>query len=51
MIEALRGPVESALDAAYLARPERFVRKAPQPPKLPGTVWINKPEDKVGPAQ
>jgi putative transposase len=39
------------LDAAHAAHPERCVRKAPQPPKPPGTVWINKPEDKVGPAQ
>lgn len=39
------------LDAAYLAHPERFVHKAPEPPKLPGTVWINKPEDKEDPAQ
>lgn len=28
---------------AYPANPERFVRGAPQPPRLPGAVWINKP--------
>ena len=39
------------LDAAFLAHPERFVRKAPKPPKLPGTVWINKPEEKEELAQ
>lgn len=30
---------------AYAAHPERFVRKAPEPPALPGASWINKPED------
>jgi putative transposase len=33
------------LDTAYATRPERFVRKPPQPPALPGPVWINRPED------
>ena len=32
------------LDAAYLAHPERFVRKPPTVGPLPGSVWINKPE-------
>ncbi len=31
------------LDAAYLAHPERFVRRAPNVQPLPGMVWINKP--------
>ena len=31
------------LDGAYAAHPERFVGKPPQPPQLPGAVWINKP--------
>ena len=31
------------LDAAYLAHPERFVRKAPTVQPLPRMVWINKP--------
>jgi putative transposase len=31
------------LNAAYLAHPERFVRKAPTAPPLPDMVWINKP--------
>ena len=26
------------------AHPERFVRQAPQPPKLPAAAWINRPE-------
>ena len=34
------------LDAAYATNPERFVSKPPVPPKLPETVWINKPDDK-----
>jgi putative transposase len=34
------------LTAAYHAHPERFVRKPPEPPKLPGASWINPPQDK-----
>jgi putative transposase len=48
---ATREARSQVLDAAYLANPERFVRKPPEPPRLPGTVWINKPEDKEDPAQ
>jgi putative transposase len=39
------------LTAAYHARPERFVRKPPAPPKLPGTSWINPPEEKEATTQ
>ncbi len=31
------------LNAAYVAHPERFVRKAPTPPAIPTAAWINKP--------
>ena len=48
---AIREARGHVLDAAHAAHPERFVRKAPEPPKLPGTVWINKPQDKEDPAQ
>ncbi len=34
------------LDAAYSARPERFVRRPPRPPALPNSAWINKPDSK-----
>lgn len=34
-----------ALDAAYLAHPERFINGKPQPPVIPTEVWINKPSD------
>jgi putative transposase len=30
------------LDGAFAAHPERFVRKPPQPPRLPDQVWINR---------
>jgi putative transposase len=33
------------LAAAYARTPERFVRKHPEPPALPTTVWINKPDE------
>ncbi|MDP9224405.1 MAG: IS3 family transposase [Actinomycetota bacterium] len=32
------------LQAAYAARPERFVRHPPRPPALPTGAWINKPD-------
>jgi putative transposase len=33
------------LQIAYAAHPERFVRRAPVPPPLPGPAWINKPTE------
>jgi len=33
------------LSAAYAAHPERFVRKHPEPPALPSTAWINRPNE------
>jgi putative transposase len=41
----------AVLDAAFAAHPERFVRKPPQPPRLPEAVWINKPLDPTEPPQ
>jgi hypothetical protein len=32
--------------SAYHAHPERFVSKPPAPPGLPGTSWINPPQEK-----
>jgi putative transposase len=32
------------LDAAYAARPERFVRQPPRPPTIPTHSWINPPD-------
>jgi len=39
------------LDAAYLAHPDRFVRKPPTPPKLPTTAAINPPDQTEEPTQ
>jgi putative transposase len=47
-VQAARADV---LATAYQQHPERFVRKPPTPPKLPGTSWINPPEDKEAAAQ
>ena len=33
------------LGAAYAAHPERFVRKAPEPPALPKVARINQPKE------
>jgi len=41
--QALHAERQRVLDAAYAARPERFVRRPPRPPALPTAVWINKP--------
>jgi putative transposase len=41
--EAVRAARADVLDLAYAANPERFVRKPPEPPKLPEAAWINKP--------
>jgi putative transposase len=43
--EQIIGARQAVLDGAYAAHPERFVRKPPQPPRLPEAVWINKPVD------
>jgi len=41
--ETVRAQRQQVLLAAYAAHPERFVRGAPQLPKLSKEVWINKP--------
>jgi putative transposase len=43
---AVRAGRAQVLDAAYQAHPERFVSGPPAPPKLPGTSWINPPQEK-----
>ena len=43
--EAVRAARQAVLADAYVAHPERFVRKHPEPPKLPTAVWINPPEE------
>jgi len=34
---------QEVLLKAYAAHPERFVKKVPEPPRLPEAVWINQP--------
>lgn len=48
LVREARGEV---LTGAYSAHPERFVRKAPEPPALPRPAWINKPAEEVMPTQ
>ena len=43
--EAVRAARQVVLADAYAAHPERFVRKHPEPPKLPTAVWINPPKE------
>ena len=40
----IREKRQTVLDAAYLAHPDRFVRRPPTPLHLPKEVWINKPQ-------
>ena len=42
---AIREQRQTVLDAAYLAHPDRFVRRPPIPLPLPKEVWINKPQN------
>jgi putative transposase len=48
---AVQAARASVLTTAYQNHPERFVRKPPAPPKLPGTSWINPREDKEAATQ
>jgi putative transposase len=43
---AVRAGRAQVLHAAYQAHPERFVSRPPAPPELPGTSWINPPQEK-----
>lgn len=49
--ERVREHRRSVLGAAYAVHPERFVRKAPEPPKLPTVAWINQPKEDAITAQ
>jgi putative transposase len=42
---AVRDARADVLTAAHTRNPERFVRKHPEPPALPTTAWINKPDE------
>ena len=44
LASAVRENRQVALNAAYAAHPERFVRRPPTPPQIPKEVWINKPK-------
>jgi hypothetical protein len=48
---AVRPDCAQILDAAYLIRPQRFITKSPAPPNLPGTSWINQPQEKEAATQ
>jgi putative transposase len=43
--DTVRAERAGVLTAAYARNPERFVRKHPEPPTLPTTAWINKPDE------
>lgn len=43
--ETVRDARADVLTDAYARNPEGFVRKHPEPPDLPTTAWINKPDE------
>ncbi len=43
--EQVRAARQVVLTDAYAIHPERFVRKHPEPPRLPTAVWINPPKE------
>ena len=45
LAQAVQDKRAAILTQAYTAHPERFVRKPPQPPRLPTTAWINQPDE------
>ena len=45
LAQTIRDKRSGVLDATYTAHPERFVRKPPEPPQIPETSWINRPDD------
>ena len=47
LTERVRAARADTLSAAYARHPERFVRKHPQPPSIPTTVWINQPQQQA----
>jgi putative transposase len=42
-VDAIHAARQETLDRAFRTNPERFVRKAPQPPTKPTATWINPP--------
>jgi putative transposase len=44
LAEVIRDKRATILTNAYAAHPERFVRKPPEPPEIPETSWINRPD-------
>ena len=47
--DAIRVTRKATLDAAFLAHPERFKTKRPQPHAMPAAVWINPPKPETSP--
>jgi hypothetical protein len=45
-VEAVYDARQDTLDRAFLAKPERFVRRQLKPPAKPIAAWINPPPKK-----
>ena len=48
-VEEVLAVRQAALDAAYAAHPERFVRGPPRAQRPPAEVWINEPSEQQQP--
>jgi putative transposase len=46
LAEAVREKRQTVLDAAYVARPDRF-RRPPSAPRVPDVAWINRPDEET----
>lgn len=44
LAQTVRDKRAGVLANAYAAHPERFVHKPPEPPQIPETSWINRPD-------
>lgn len=51
LTEVIHDKRATILTNAYATHPERFVRKPPEPPKIPKTSWINRPDQPKEPTQ
>jgi putative transposase len=49
-VDAVHAARQETLHRAFRANPERFVRKAPQPPARPTATWINPPTTAKNPS-
>ena len=50
LAKEMRAARQITLDAAFLAHPNRFKSRNPQPPAMPMAAWINPPQKEIATA-